>query len=252
MPATLPRQLEAPLAADAWLGAILGLPVYRVADAAALADILATEGSDAAAAWRQLLAAAVFVYAKVPTDRPEVTQALEGVGFRVVDTNVTYDKPIPRGTRAADQTDIRMARPEDQEGTVALARTAFRFSRFHLDPAIPAETANRIKGEWAANFFRDQRGEAMILAFAGGQPAGFLQLLVPEPRTLIIDLIAVAESVRRRGLAGRMVAFAEAAFPEAQRIVVGTQIANTPSVRCYEGLGFRLSASAYVLHCHGA
>jgi RimJ/RimL family protein N-acetyltransferase len=34
------------------------------------------------------------------------------------------------------------------------------------------------------------------------------------------------------------------------RLDVGTQVANLPSVRCYERLGFRLSSSSYVLHLH--
>ena len=32
---------------------------------------------------------------------------------------------------------------------------------------------------------------------------------------------------------------------------VGTQAANTPSVRLYESLGFRLSQAQFVLHHHG-
>ncbi len=38
----------------------------------------------------------------------------------------------------------------------------------------------------------------------------------------------------------------------AAELVVGTQAANTPSVRLYEGLGFRLTSAQLVLHHHGA
>ncbi len=262
MPSALPSALDARLSADPWLGSILGSPAYRASDAGALANLLTTGGSDAANAWRRLLAADAFVSTKVPTEKIGVTQTLERHGFRLVDTNVTFDKPInrfaPQDSRSAPASDtsaesieIRLARPEDEGATTTLARNSFGFSRFHQDPAIPAGIANRIKAEWAANFFRGQRGDAMVLGFCDGQPAGFLQLLVPGTERLVIDLVAVAEPFRRRGLAGRMIVFAESTYPQAERIQVGTQIANVPSVRCYEGLGFRLQASAYVLHCYG-
>jgi ribosomal protein S18 acetylase RimI-like enzyme len=34
------------------------------------------------------------------------------------------------------------------------------------------------------------------------------------------------------------------------RLRVGTQLANIPSIRLYEKCGFRLAASEYVLHAH--
>jgi hypothetical protein len=45
-----------------------------------------------------------------------------------------------------------------------------------------------------------------------------------------------------------------AAFVEHYRgrgaLLVGTQVANIPSVRLYERMGFSLSSSQYVLHLH--
>ena len=46
-----------------------------------------------------------------------------------------------------------------------------------------------------------------------------------------------------------MIAFVESQFAPSV-IAVGTQVANLPSVRLYEKLGFRLAAAQYVFHFH--
>lgn len=72
---------------------------------------------------------------------------------------------------------------------------------------------------------------------------------------LVIDLIAVAPQVARQGLAQEMIAFIAAnGTGDGHRpsgLRVGTQAANTPSVRLYESLGFRLVKAQFVLHHHG-
>jgi ribosomal protein S18 acetylase RimI-like enzyme len=170
----------------------------------------------------------------------------------VVDTALTFDA---EGVSApGDDSRIRFARPDDEKEVRALAGSAFQYSRFHLDPAIPAALAHRIKSEWAGNWFRGARGDGMIVAEDAGRVAGFLQLLWRGER-LVIDLVAVDPASRARGLARAMIGCAakrgtgDARRPAA--ITVGTQAANIPSVRLYESLGFRLRGSQYVLHHHG-
>jgi ribosomal protein S18 acetylase RimI-like enzyme len=68
--------------------------------------------------------------------------------------------------------------------------------------------------------------------------------------TLIIDLIAVDERHRRKGIATGMIAYAESHCGHFETIRVGTQVANIPSLRFYERAGFLVSASNYVFHYH--
>jgi ribosomal protein S18 acetylase RimI-like enzyme len=135
-----------------------------------------------------------------------------------------------------------------------VAEASFRFSRFHLDPKIPNDVADRIKGDWAENYFRGARGDGMVVAELDGEVAGFLQLLWSGPK-LVIDLIAVAPHAARRGLARGMISFAWTKGTGDERgpssMLVGTQAVNIPSCRLYEGLGFRLSAASIVMHHHG-
>ena len=115
---------------------------------------------------------------------------------------------------------------------------------------ISNEIADTIKRKWAGNFFRGQRGDRMIVATFNEQVVGFLQLLCRKP-TLIIDLIAVDSEHRGKGIASSMIGYASANCGRWIRMLVGTQISNTPSTRAYEKLGFRMKHAEYVVHYHG-
>lgn len=225
---------------DAFLSEIVGRPSFCVelppqGDAASVDAIRAAQRRP------------VFLYAKLPTDSLDSVARLEGLGFHLIDTNVTFERaaaglaPVPGNTRSARLTDRDMV--------IDLAASSFAYSRLHLDPAIPREAADRSRAEWAGNFFAGSRGDHMLVAESGGALAGFVQLLGPRDGVVTIDLIGVATKFRRRGIAGTLIA-AVAGIAGIQTLRVGTQIANTPSLRLYEGLGFRIVASHYVLHYH--
>lgn len=225
-----------PLRPDPWLTGALGRPSF-VLDSRSdnLAGSLASLPGDA------------FVTAKRPAEDVDGCSALADAGFRLVDTNLLFEGPMPQ---AGDSANARPARPDDRDAVAAVAGTAFRFSRFHLDPRIPDDIADATRAAWAANFFAGARGDAMIVATdADDRPAGFLQLLCGTD-ALTIDLIAVAADARGRGLGAAMVSAGCGAHP-APLLRVGTQAANTHSARFYEGLGLRLAAASYVFHWHG-
>ena len=48
----------------------------------------------------------------------------------------------------------------------------------------------------------------------------------------------------------RLIASAARDIPGPKTVRVGTQIANIPSLRLYESLGFRIADTHYVLHYH--
>jgi ribosomal protein S18 acetylase RimI-like enzyme len=90
-----------------------------------------------------------------------------------------------------------------------------------------------------------------VVARCDNVPAGFLQLLRSAADDMVIDLIAVDTAYRGRGVARAMIGFASANCDCGGPVLVGTQVANIPSVRLYETLGFRLTAAHYVFHHHG-
>ncbi|MGR0185150.1 GNAT family N-acetyltransferase [Azospirillum aestuarii] len=225
---------------DAWLGQRLGVPAWRLDPtvpgwADAMAGVLNRKG---------------FAYARLPTADVGVLGKLLDAGFRVIDTTMTAEReaegltPLPKGW-------VRFAEPGDRHAVRAVARRAFRFSRFHLDPAIAASTADMTRADWIDGYFDGGRGSAMVVAgLPGAEPSGFLLLLGPEKGTLVIDLIAVDESARGQGLATGMIAFAAGRIAGVDRLRVSTQAANIPSLRLYGRMGFLPVSSHYVVHLH--
>jgi ribosomal protein S18 acetylase RimI-like enzyme len=238
------------LTRDTFLTGLLGREAGRVAYSETLRETLADPDSKLC---RELTASSLqFVDAKVPAADAACVAALEELRFHLIDTNVSLERawdPPLSSTACPAGYEIGFAAPADRTGVARVAGQSFAFSRFHLDPRIPPETADRIKARWAENFFSGERGDAMTVARRGGDIAGFLQLIAAG-RTLVIDLIAVDPSHRRRGLAPALIAYAMSGLAGFDRIQVGTQVANTASLRLYEELGFRCCGARYVLHRH--
>lgn len=194
-----------------------------------------------------------FAYAKVGCTDIAGIKALEKVGFKLIDTNVQFDRtsdvawpkvklPVGYG--------VRFATPGDAEAVEQVATTSFVFTRFHLDPLVSNATAGKIKGQWAANYFKGKRGDWMVVVTHHGNVVGFSQLLA-KGETVVIDLIAVDSVHQGNGLATAIIEFAGRECGAWRRLLVGTQVSNIPSMRTYEKLGFRMCDSSYVFHYHG-
>lgn len=227
---------------DEFLEQCLQRPVLRLQDPAAASSAL-----DAARGNREWM-----IEARVPVDQVAALAQLTAQGFRVIDTNVQLDcapallitTPI-----SSDKWRIRQAQPADREAVRELCAAQMTTSRFHLDPRIGAAASARVKRQWVGNFFEGKRGDRLYVADAPGGVTGFL--LVLERGALgVIDLVALDPSIRGTGAMGALVAVWCAQSSKLDRIVVGTQISNTRSLRAYEKLGFRVCSAAHVLHRH--
>jgi len=234
---SFPSEKSRVLSFDPWLSGLLGKPAYH----------LSTHTSRHGESLRELAPGPAFVDAKVPTSDLTDVRRLESSGFRIVDVNVQLaadTQSIPR----LDRPEIGFACADDEESVAAIAERSFVFDRFHADP-LTSSAAGAVKREWARNFFRGERGAWMVVARQRAGVVGFLQLLRGEGH-VAIDLIAVRDQARGNGLAEAMVAFASANCGPLDRVEVGTQVSNVPSLRLYEKLGFRIEGSKYVLHFH--
>ncbi len=207
--------------------------------------------ADEGGLWSILEKKPVFVYAKVPVSPIGQAARLEERGFHLVDTAVAFVKSIGEEGHCPCAHDLRFARPEDEQQVADVARCSFSFSRFHRDQAFSRDAADDLKAQWARNYFIGKRGDAMVVAEADGVVAGFLQLLCNrDSKVLTVDLIAVDPRFQRMGCAAEMLRYAENQLEGFETIKVGTQLANKPSLRLYEGLGFRISDAHYVFHYH--
>lgn len=200
-----------------------------------------------------------FYYSKVDTDKIEVVRLLSAVGFYPVDVNVTFsiDTKFELGRLTQQETngcDIGAAEDGQREATLEIARTAFRYSRFHLDPLVSKATADQIKHDWILNYLNKKRGEQLWIASVAGRPAAFLAVLATTDRgqeVRTIDLIGVSRDYRRQGIGLALTQFFIDHYgDQCHYLQVGTQIANLPSLRLYQKAGFQVTKTAYVMHLH--
>lgn len=242
------RKLAVSIERDAWLSDALGREAFRVL----FPDL---DAAERAAADGNVPAppAGAFLTAKVPADRIGLVRGLSAAGFCVVDMNITLERAPDAGALRGD-TGVRTARPGDEASVLEIAGSCFRYSRFHLDPAIPRAVADGVKRAWMKSYFDGRRGDGVWVAEADGRPGGFLAQLTAQEGgedVKVIDLIGVSPASARRGLGGALVArFLREAAGKCRRVRVGTQAANLPSLRLYEAAGFRAAAAHYVLHAH--
>jgi len=225
---------------DQWLSSILGKSVFQI-----------DSGFVSQLANSHLPQGAALVMVKVPVSNVLDCIHLQKLNFSLVDTNVQLQKLSDKSSSLTNNLTIRFSNPSDQEGVLKIAANSFTYDRFHSDPDIKQEAAEKIKVEWAKNYFKNARGNWMVVAEDRGIISGFLQLLQGVDGALIIDLIAVDQNYRHTGVAQSMISFAMQNCETKTRVVrVGTQIANLPSIALYLKMGFSITSAQYVFHYH--
>jgi ribosomal protein S18 acetylase RimI-like enzyme len=230
---------------DGWLSEQLGRPAFTVAAAEArpadIREAFASHQSPAAA----------FYTAKVGMLDTAALEALTAEGFTVIETSLTFERPIDRHAPVAQ---VSVCQPQWHGAVLDIAEHAFRYSRFHVDPGIDRVAADRIKREWIQSYVDGRRGDTLLVAHDGGTAIGFNAMLVadrPSGPVAVIDLIGVHPDHQQRGAGRLLIDGALNHYQERCRsLEVGTQASNIPSVRLYESAGFRLTRSAFVLHRH--
>lgn len=237
---------------DAWLGEVLRTPTFSVEELPAVAAGAAIEVAKHAAA-----RSAGLYYAKLDTARVDLVRELGHAGFSVVDVNVTLERKTDTFAPAADpRVEVRESTTAEGERLIEIAGTSFRYSRFHLDPSIARDQADAVKREWVRSYVRGIRGDALLVATSGGEPVGFLAALSGEDsenRTAVLDLIGVLPEKQGRGVGRALVAAFVSRYSEThERLRVGTQVANVPSLALYARCGFVVTRTQYVMHWHVA
>ena len=243
---------------DKWLSDIFGHPVFKIAAAreAATSKPNASVMREELARHTQAQTAAMY-YTKVDAREVEIVQALGASGLYVVDVNVVFgnkaDAFVESGAESLELS-VAEIRPEEHEEVLYIAENSFRYSRFHLDPGVSLEIANRIKRDWIANYIRGHRGDHLFAASLDGRAVGFLAAIRSETeygRTATIDLVGVHPDFQKRGIGSALTAaFIDYYRDSCDWLQVGTQVANIPSMKLYQRMGFYISGAQYVMHMH--
>jgi ribosomal protein S18 acetylase RimI-like enzyme len=222
---------------DEWSSKIIGKPVYYLKQFSN-----SFENND-------LPKNEMFVWSKIPVDDVEKLIQLQKLGFYLVDTNI--ELVLSKQMDPKKILNARFAKSSDEIAVRSIAKSAFKYNRFNRDPNISDKIASKIKEEWAGNFFLGKRGKWMIVVEKNSETVGFLQIIEGNNDSIIIDLIAVDEKNRGKGLAKEMIYFMYLNCLKKNGIIkVGTQISNTSSIELYLNIGFHINSISYVLHMH--
>jgi ribosomal protein S18 acetylase RimI-like enzyme len=177
---------------------------------------------------------------------------LELHGLQLFDTKLIFARPtqwidVPPG--GAIQIDTFDGAREDMGQLCELAVRSGEYSRFRLDPAIPAGKFEELYNEWITKSVTGELAFDVLVARRAGTIVG-LTTVGEKPDLAEIGLVAVAEEARGSGIGGALIreAIVRARRRGFRAIQVATQQANVPAVRLYERAGFTLNSRTHVYH----
>ena len=232
---------------QAFESAELEMPVARIDRIACWGDEEALDALVAACLARLRVPGTHLVSCRVAEADRVVLQVLQDAGFAVIECLLTLGRPI--GAAGAMPEGIALASADDAGACAEIAGRAFACDRFHGDPAIADQAADRLKAAWARNDCAG-RADATMVARDGGRIVGFNACLLSDARA-VIDLIAVAPDAQGRGWGRKLVEGALVHHAsKATEMRVGTQSRNLASLALYQACGFKVAQSALTLHAH--
>ena len=151
---------------------------------------------------------------------------------------------------------MRLARPQDRERLMELARSDYTHDRFHSDPLTPSALADDVYAVWVENSCLGTAADAVVVAEWQRQVCAYVTCTLDREaeehlglRVGTIVLVGTATAAGGRGLAQAATRGALEWFRSqgVEVVEVGTQLRNVPAARFYEGLGFRLAATSISL-----
>ncbi len=143
-----------------------------------------------------------YVTVRWPQDDRKRIEGLVSAGFEVVDGIVALKREL-ENLEPTHFPQVRLATAQDAREVAELAGRTFRFSRFHNDPAIYREQADKVHYEWAWNSCLGKAADAVLLWVEGGRIAGFSTVAL-KGDTATIVLVAVADEYSGHGIAGKL------------------------------------------------
>lgn len=202
---------------------------------------------------REILGDCIFV--RSPSDDTALLWALAENGFRPLVPMVTLGRELNGDSSAVPPAGLRVGevRKEEIDEVQRMAGTAFRWGRFVAEMRFPREGVERLHGTWARNCCLGTQAERVLVARDEHKVLGFIAVKfqeVREARVGSIELIAIAESSRGRGLGAALVSEGcKWLSSSTAYVVVRTELPNSAALRMYEAQGFRiLNGSIYLSH----
>ena len=106
---------------------------------------------------------------------------------------------------------VRSSTTEDIEEILAIGSNSFGLSRFHKDPRISHQVSEEIKRKWLlSNLTSRKNCETLVVLNPREEIVGFCSLLI-QIDYMVIDLISIYPTFRRKGLGRLLVSGAQRA-----------------------------------------
>ena len=196
-----------------------------------------------------------FLYARCTTSDLEAVHRMERGGFELMDTLVYYRfDPVRTALPPLRETKIRtVGTAGDVTAVRRIAARAFEGyqGHYHADPRLEPAICDEVYIDWAVRSCEDPEvADLVLLAFEGGQAAGFLTLKTLAGGEVDGRLFAVDPAYQGRGVGQALLTAGLhwAIGQGAGAVVISTQVTNVRSQAAWVRVGFRPSESFYIFH----
>ncbi|WP_425404940.1 N-acetyltransferase family protein [Hwanghaeella sp.] len=197
-----------------------------------------------------------MISTRVDVANLERVHALEGSGYRLMDTLVYYGRSLngfPENAKDRTKVSLRIASPEDSSSVAALAHAAFRnyMGHYHADPRLDSTAADAAYVEWAETSTSHTTVDTPVFVVEDDKGlAGFLTMRRNDDAEFEIVLNAVHPDSQGKGYYTVLVleALRFARSKGGARMIVSTQINNYAVQKVWALLGFNHYRSFYTFH----
>lgn len=179
----------------------------------------------------------VMIDAKVPADQCELARWLQGLGFRLVCTQIALTRDGTPTASLPGPVQIAGGLALDEK-TIAAHAANFRTDRHSLDPMIEPARHDLLYRQWIANSLSGR----MMVASEGRNFCSFRGY----ENQVAIDLLSVLD--KRRGVGGRLVNAVLTQAGRHRNVRVVTECANDAAWRLYLSHGFQVESFIDCLH----
>tara|TARA_B100001057_G_scaffold494399_1_gene590902 strand:+ start:3061 stop:3747 length:687 start_codon:yes stop_codon:yes gene_type:complete len=186
-----------------------------------------------------------FVSTKIKNIK--LSKILKKNRFRFITTNFQCIKKFSK----VKEKDLNcfFAKKRDLNELKKISRNSYKFSRFHLDNKISTSISNRIFSSWIENYFKNKRGDYLLVYKKDKKVLGFLLLKKERKHFLRIDLIAVHNQHKKKNIGKKLINHAMFMYNKKfSHFIVGYQSHNNAAKKFYSCLGFRLKIQKDIYH----
>ena len=193
-----------------------------------------------------------YIFSVVPSTDLPALRTLHQVGFELIETRCYYHRRLD--TEPAERHAVRLATPQDVPSLARSARTMVnQFDRFHADPEISPEDADRLMEQWVTASICNGFADATIVPGVS-EPEAFCTAKYHRSHwegwgVRLSQPILSAVSPRHRGWYVRIISELDEHLRSmgAEHSFLITQLTNNAVIRCWEKLGYHFGKGEHVL-----